>query len=71
MNRRNMDHLSLPVRRYRGARNSLLLMMIMTVVNMVLAAVGSYTCFVFPTTCPITSPCLAVCTWRNWANRCT
>ena len=47
MNRRNMDHLSLPVRRYRGARNSLLLMMIMTVVNTVLAAVGSYTYFVF------------------------
>lgn len=47
MNRRNMDHLSLPVRRYRGARNSLLLMMIMTVINTVLAAVGSYTYFVF------------------------
>lgn len=47
MNRRNSDNLSKPARWYRGARNSLLLMLIMSVINTVMAAVGSETYFVF------------------------
>ena len=48
MNKRNnLNNASLAVRRYSRARSSLLGMMIFTVINTVLAAVGSYTYFVF------------------------
>lgn len=47
MKRRSCDHLSLPVRRYKNARSSLLSMMLFTVINTALAAMGSYTYFVF------------------------
>ena len=47
MNRRSVDNLSLPVRRYRTARSGLLGMMILTVINAVQAALGSDSYFVF------------------------
>ena len=43
----NFDNSSLAMRRYKRARGSLLGMMLLTVINTVLAAVGSLTYFVF------------------------
>lgn len=46
--RRTMyDNSSLPVRRYRTARASLLAMLLFTLINIVMAAIGSYTYYVF------------------------
>lgn len=47
MNRRNFDNQSLPVRRYMRGRSNLLLMMIMTLINVGMAAAQSGSYFVF------------------------
>lgn len=47
MRRENLMQMSLPRRRYASARSSLLTMMLFTVVNIVMGALGSYTYFVF------------------------